>query len=95
MGYLEALTEKNVRVVMDHVSEIVPECLKLPSGETIVVDMIICATGYDLSWRPRFPIVGRNKINLQDLFKDRPVGYLGLAAPDMPNYFGMCLLVPV
>ncbi|KAH6988179.1 putative monooxygenase [Ilyonectria sp. MPI-CAGE-AT-0026] len=87
VGYLGALTEKNVRVVMDHVSEIVPEGLKLPSGETIAVDMIICATGYDLSWRPRFPIVGRNDTNLQDLYKDRPVGYLGLAAPDMPNYF--------
>lgn len=50
------------------------------------VDVIICATGFDTSWVPRFPIVAGG-INLQDLYAKKPIGYLGVAAPCMPNYF--------
>lgn len=42
-------------------------------------------TGFNTSWVPRFPIVA-NGINLQDLYRDKPIGYLGVAAPQMPNY---------
>jgi hypothetical protein len=34
---------------------------------------------------PRFPIIA-NGINLQDIYREKPVGYLGVAAPQMPNY---------
>ena len=30
------------------------------------VDVIILATGYETSYIPRFPIIGLNKVNLQD-----------------------------
>lgn len=33
------------------------------------VDTIICATGFDVSYRPRFPIVGKNGVDLADKWK--------------------------
>lgn len=41
-GYLEALSMSNVRVVTDHIQEIVPEGIKLTTGELIAVDAFIC-----------------------------------------------------
>jgi hypothetical protein len=49
-------------------------------------DTIVCATGFDVSYRPRFPIVGKNGIDLAEKWKICPEGYLGLAVPGFPNF---------
>lgn len=88
IGYLEALTEPNVRVVTDAIVRVVPNGLVTQSGETIEVDSIVCATGFDVSFRPRFPLVGRQG-NLQELWqKQLPKAYMSCAVPNLPNYFG-------
>jgi cation diffusion facilitator CzcD-associated flavoprotein CzcO len=92
-GYLEALTDPKVRVVTDEISEIVPEGIKLVTGEVIKVDTFICATGFDISFAPRFPLVGRNGINLATQWKSRPEAYLSMAAANIPNHFSMFLVV--
>jgi hypothetical protein len=51
------------------------------------VDTIICATGFDLSSAPRFPIVGLGGVNLRDKFLENPQSYLSVTAAHMPNYF--------
>ena len=86
-GYLEALTKDNVRVVTKGISEIVPEGIKLDSGEIISIDIFICATGFDISFRPRYPIRGLSGISLSEQWKTRPNGYLSLAVPSFPNHF--------
>ena len=87
-GYLEALGQENVHVVTGkEIARVEPKGIILETDELIEVDVIICATGFDLSYRPRFPIVGRNGNNLQDMWKTRPSAYLSLAAEEMPNYF--------
>jgi hypothetical protein len=58
-SYLESLT--------DTIQRIVPEGIQLESGETIPLDAIICATGFDVAFCPRFPIFGQNGVNLQDI----------------------------
>lgn len=85
-GYLEALTQDNVRVVTDHIKEIVPEGIKLETGEVIKIDMFICATGFDISFCPRYPILGRNGVALGDVWKEMPKAYLTLAVPEFPNH---------
>ncbi|KIW81124.1 hypothetical protein Z517_04147 [Fonsecaea pedrosoi CBS 271.37] len=86
-GYLEALIEENVQVYCQGgLSQITPKGFIDPDGVEQEVDVIICATGFDTSWVPRFPIVA-NGINLQDLYAKKPIGYLGVGAPSMPNYF--------
>ncbi|KAI1213995.1 FAD/NAD(P)-binding domain-containing protein [Annulohypoxylon truncatum] len=86
-GYLEALRSSNTEVITEGIAEIVPEGIRLESGQIIQLDAIICATGFDNSFAPRFPIVGRHG-NVQDAFKnDTPKGYMSCALAGVPNYF--------
>ncbi|OAG43116.1 hypothetical protein AYO21_02735 [Fonsecaea monophora] len=87
-GYLEALTEDNVRVVTQQIARVLPNGIELQSGEVIELDAIVCATGFDVSFCPRFPIIGRNGLNLQDMWtKSLPGAYMSCAVAEMPNYF--------
>jgi cation diffusion facilitator CzcD-associated flavoprotein CzcO len=65
-GYLASLTKGNVRVVTDKIIRVITTGIEISTGKAIGVDVLICATGFDLSFRPRFPLICR-KSNLQDL----------------------------
>ncbi|OAL44229.1 cyclohexanone monooxygenase [Pyrenochaeta sp. DS3sAY3a] len=86
-GYLEALSMENVRVVTDHIHEIVPEGIKLTTGEVIEIDAFICATGFDISFSPRFTLIGRQGKELSREWTKGPAAYLSVAAADFPNFF--------
>jgi cation diffusion facilitator CzcD-associated flavoprotein CzcO len=86
VGYLEALTQKDVTVVFDGIKRVLPQGIELETGEIIELDAIVCATGFNVSWKPRFPIIGRDGIDLRDQWKDRPTAYLSIAVPNFPNY---------
>ncbi|KAH9205896.1 putative monooxygenase [Leptodontidium sp. 2 PMI_412] len=87
LGYLEALSKPNTRVIMEPIAEVLPNAVKLKSGEIVALDSLICATGFDYSWIPRFPIIGRGGVDIRELWKERPYGYMGLAVHHLPNYF--------
>ena len=53
-------------------------------GAFHTVDVIVCATGFDISQVPTFPVVGRN-ISLVEKWQDEPESYMSLACPEMPN----------
>jgi cation diffusion facilitator CzcD-associated flavoprotein CzcO len=86
-GYLEALMEPNVRVVTDEIARIVPEGIELCTGEIVEVDVFICATGFDVSFCPRFPLMGRDMISLESQWRTKPEAYLSVAVENFPNYF--------
>ena len=56
-------------------------------GSHIECEAIICATGFDTSFRPFFPVIGPNGKDLRDLWADEPRSYLSVAAAGFPNYF--------
>ncbi|KAI0154842.1 hypothetical protein GGR57DRAFT_502038 [Xylariaceae sp. FL1272] len=86
-GYLETLRKPNTDVITEGIASIVPDGIQLESGEIIKLDAIICATGFDTSFTPRFPLVGRNG-NVQDIFKNEvPRSYMSCALSGLPNYF--------
>ncbi|KAG8165099.1 hypothetical protein KVR01_005374 [Diaporthe batatas] len=86
-GYLEALQRENVEVVSGDIRRFVADGIEMNSGEVLKVDAIICATGFDISFRPRFPLVGREG-NLQDTWSEEtPKAYMSCAVAGMPNYF--------
>ena len=88
IGYLEALQAPNTRVVTEPIKKIVAEGIELISGEVVKLDVIACATGFDVSFRPRFPVIGKNGENLQDRWgSEEPKAYMSLAVDGMPNYF--------
>ncbi|KAJ4499439.1 FAD/NAD-P-binding domain-containing protein [Lentinula lateritia] len=87
-GYLEALLEPNVYVYTEMFQRITPKGFIDNEGNEHTVDAIICATGFDTSFIPRFPVIGRGGINVQDRWKEYPIdSYLSLAVKDTPNYF--------
>ncbi|KAJ7349078.1 FAD/NAD-P-binding domain-containing protein [Mycena albidolilacea] len=86
-GYLEALLEPNVQVYTQMFQRITEKGFIDAEGNEVEVDVIICATGFDTSFRPRFPVIAYGK-NIQDLWEDYPVdSYLSIAVKNFPNYF--------
>jgi hypothetical protein len=48
---------------------------------------VVCATGFDVSFRPQYPTIGRNGVDLRQKWTEEPEGYFSVAADSMPNYF--------
>lgn len=91
-GYLEALCEDNVEVVSTGIEEINATGIKTTDGVQHDFDMIICGTGFDVSWRPPYPTVGRKGVDLRDAWKSYPETYLSVMAPGFPNYLSKSTL---
>lgn len=87
VGYLEALTSPNVKLVVGQIGKITATGIVDSDNVAHEADILICATGFDTTHRPPFPIRGLHGKNLQDEWRERASGYLALAVPDMPNYF--------
>ncbi|KAJ4212362.1 hypothetical protein NW759_011750 [Fusarium solani] len=88
-GYLEALIEPNVQCHFSEITSVTGAGLVTRDGASYEVDVIICATGYDMAWTPHFPLIGRNGISIQNAWSPEPKCYLGIGAPGFPNYFVM------
>lgn len=89
-GYLEALTDPKVETVTGtKITDITTDGLVLEDGRLYPVDVIVCATGFDTSYKPRFTVVGSGGQSLSEEWKDEVAGYLGLAVPGFANYFSI------
>lgn len=86
-GYLEALQKPNVELVTEGVARVTEDSVFTADGRSWKVDVLACATGFDVSLKPSWTMIGRNGVNLRDEFEVDPVAYLALAAKDMPNHF--------
>jgi hypothetical protein len=86
-GYLEALCDEKVEIIWGEIDSFTESGIKSPDGNVRGVDTIICATGFNMNFSPRFPIIGQHGINLQTLWDENPECYLSVTAAHMPNYF--------
>jgi hypothetical protein len=94
-GYLEAMRDPKVEVVTDGIKRFTSGGIELVDGRVLEVDAVICATGFDQSFCPPFPVVGR-KGNLQDIWKaETPTSYMSLGVAGMPNYFSESTIPPI
>lgn len=84
---MKAVQQPNVTVHKGAVTRITANSVIGADGTETQVDTIIAATGFDVSYVPHYPMKGRNGVMLQDKWAKIPTGYLGLAVPDMPNFF--------
>ncbi|KZS96902.1 FAD/NAD(P)-binding domain-containing protein [Sistotremastrum niveocremeum HHB9708] len=85
--FLETLLRPNVRVLAGEILEIKEHSVITEEAGEDQYDAIICATGFDTSYIPSFPIIGRHGINLQDEWAGRVEHYLSVAVHGYPNYF--------
>ncbi|KAI0077436.1 FAD/NAD-binding domain-containing protein [Panus rudis PR-1116 ss-1] len=86
-GYLEALCEDNVEFITQHIKRFTKDGIETIDGDVQNVDVIICATGYDTTFRSPFPIIGRNNTDLRDKWSPHPETYLSICVDEFPNYF--------
>ncbi|KAF9873662.1 hypothetical protein CkaCkLH20_08772 [Colletotrichum karsti] len=83
--YLLTLQEPNVEPVFDGIEKITPDGI-VAGGIKYPVDVLVAATGFNTTFRPRFPIIGRGGVNLQDLWAKSPTSYCGTGVSGFPNY---------
>ena len=88
-GYLEALGKPNVECLFGSITRVTETGFELADGTHHQVDMIICATGYDMAWTPHFRLIGRNGRDIKEAWSPEPKCYLGMGAPGFPNYYVM------
>lgn len=68
-NYLESLGRENVEIVTAPIVSISEKGPVTEDGTEYPVDIIACATGFDTSWRPRFPIIGTTGQELSEFWK--------------------------
>ncbi|KAF2110790.1 hypothetical protein BDV96DRAFT_500768 [Lophiotrema nucula] len=85
-GYLEALLRPNVTSVFgNEITHITPTGPVTADGQLHEVDILACATGFNVQYFPHFPIKGIGGEVMQDATE--PNIYASIATPGFPNYF--------
>lgn len=84
-AYLEALQKDHVQPIFKSIERATADGL-IADGLLRHYDVLIAATGFDTSFRPRFSIIGEGGKDLRELWKDDPPSYLGVAVSGFPNY---------
>jgi cation diffusion facilitator CzcD-associated flavoprotein CzcO len=85
--YLQSLTKPKVQVLHSSAVRMTEHGVVDESGTEHKVDVVICATGFDVSFTPHFEVIGRNGANLKEQFGDFPQAYLSITVPNFPNLF--------
>ncbi|KAL4924805.1 flavin-containing monooxygenase [Aspergillus undulatus] len=87
-GYLECIAdEEKCSVTFDAIKEATETGLITADGTHHDIDVLVCATGFDVSFKPKFPIVGKGGLQLKDAWAEQPNTYLSATIPQFPNYF--------
>lgn len=85
-GFLESFHEDNVELAEGEIETFTENGLRVTDGTEYKADVIICATGFNVSFKPHFPVIGRDNVSLGEAWKDDPAAYLALAASGFPNF---------
>lgn len=89
-GYLEALTDEKVDVITSGIVKVKEDGIVTADGTYHSADVLVCATGFNTTFTPRFPVLGRGGLSLSERWKRTPETYLSPAVDEFPNYF-ICL----
>ncbi|KAI0346538.1 FAD/NAD(P)-binding domain-containing protein [Trametopsis cervina] len=86
-GYLEALCADNCDFVHGPIKRMTSNSIEFEDGQSISPDVIICATGFDASYRFPFPVIGRDGVSLSSRWTPHPRTYLAACTDGFPNMF--------
>lgn len=90
-GWYKALKKPDVDLITDGVASITPDGVVTSTGETVDVDVIVYATGFEAK-KMLYPldIRGRGGVSIRERWGDDDArAYLGITTPDFPNMFIM------
>lgn len=86
-GYLEALVAENVQPVFANITKVVPEGIVTEDGKICKMDILVCATGFKIAFRPGFRVINDSGKTIDEDWSNGPNLYMGVSAPRFPNYF--------
>jgi 4-hydroxyacetophenone monooxygenase len=87
-SWLQTLQRDNVELVRTPIGRITPCGVVTDDGIAHEVDVIVYATGFrhtDVLWPLK--MIGRNGIDLHEVWGSRPNAHLGITVPGFPNLF--------
>jgi len=85
-NYLKSLRSSNVEVIAQSAQEFTKDGIIDASGNEIKVDVIICATGFNVA-SPAYDIIGQDGQSLKQTWGDSPSAYLSIMTRGFPNMF--------
>ena len=73
--------------IKTRIKKIHPNGIETEDGKTREVEVIACATGFDVSGNKYIPLIGRNGVNLNEKMLPQAVAYNSFAIDGFPNFF--------
>ncbi|MGE3850047.1 MAG: flavin-containing monooxygenase [Gammaproteobacteria bacterium] len=86
--FYRAIQQPNAELVTEGIERIEAGGVRTRDGRLHELDVLVLATGFraDRFIRPT-TVIGRNGVDLDDVWADRPYAYLSLSVPGFPNMF--------
>ncbi|KAL4747783.1 hypothetical protein BDW72DRAFT_196433 [Aspergillus terricola var. indicus] len=86
-GYLEALVQPNVKPVFGEIKKATKKGLITANGTEHEMDVLVCATGFNVAFKPAFKVINGEGKSIQEDWGDGVNLYFGVSAPRFPNYY--------
>lgn len=87
-NFYEAIQKPNADLVTDRIDRIEPAGVRTADGTLHELDVLVLATGFkvDRFVRP-VRVIGRDGVDLDDVWADGPLAYVSVSVPGFPNFF--------
>ncbi|KAI0750547.1 FAD/NAD(P)-binding domain-containing protein [Irpex lacteus] len=86
-GYLEALCAENTTYETTPITRITTTGIELEDGRHNDLDVLVLATGFDVSFKYPFEIIGQHDVELNERWNPYPEAYMSMAVDGFPNMF--------
>lgn len=80
-GYLEALVQPNVENIFSGIKKVTKEGILTEDGREHKFDVLVCATGFKVAFKPGFKVVNGEGKSIQEDWGDGVNLYFGVSAP--------------
>lgn len=88
-AFMEALKLPTVDFINKPIKMVTPSGIITEDSIEHPVDRIILATGFDTGFKPRYEFLGKDGVDLRDVWAERPKAYMSVAITGFPNMFLM------
>ena len=87
-NFYQAIQQPNAHLVTEGIERVEAKGVRTKDGELHELDVLVLATGFrvDRFMRP-IHVVGRDGLDLDDVWAERPSAYLSVSIPGFPNLF--------
>jgi cation diffusion facilitator CzcD-associated flavoprotein CzcO len=87
-NFYDAIQQPNAELVTAPIVRVEPAGVRTADGRLHELDVLVLATGFRVNAFTRpITVIGRDGVDLDDVWADRPNAYLSISVPGFPNFF--------